>query len=86
MDMTDPAFETGLAALDRACEILGNQDALALKLNIRSPSISGWRRRKNVPIERCIDIERATEGQVSRYELRPDVFGDAATPQLQQVG
>lgn len=62
-------------ALDRACKILGSQDALAAVLGIRSASISGWRERKRVPAERCVAIEQATGGQVTRYELRPDVFG-----------
>ena len=62
-------------ALDRAVEILGTQDALAEALGIRSPSISEWRSRGRVPTERCLGIERATKGKVTRYELRPDVFG-----------
>lgn len=27
---------------------------------------------KPVPIERCVDIERATAGAVRRWDLRPD--------------
>lgn len=64
--------------LDRACKILGSQEALAAALGIRGPSISGWRERKRVPAERCVAIEQATKGQVSRSELRPDIFGSPA--------
>ena len=64
-------------ALDRAIAILGSQEALAAALGIKSPSISGWRRRGRVPTERerCAAIERATDGKVTRFDLRPDVFG-----------
>ncbi len=31
---------------------------------------------RSVPATRCVDIEAATSGQVTRYELRPDVFGE----------
>lgn len=37
---------------------------------------SGWRGRR-VPAERCLAIEQATGGAVTRYELRPDIFGQA---------
>ena len=62
-------------ALDQVIEILGSQEALASNLKIRSPSISEWRKRGRVPAERCLEIERLTENRVTRYELRPDVFG-----------
>lgn len=60
--------------LDRACAALGSQQALANALGIRSPSISDWRRSR-IPAERCVEIELATKGAVTRAELRPDVFG-----------
>lgn len=62
--------------LDRVIEIVGNQEELAAALGIKSPSISGWRSRDRVPADRCISIEQATGGKVTRYELRPDVFGE----------
>jgi DNA-binding transcriptional regulator YdaS (Cro superfamily) len=64
-----------IESLDKAIAVLGSQDALADALFIKSPSISGWRDRQRVPAERCIAIELATGGVVTRYQLRPDVFG-----------
>lgn len=40
---------------------------------------NGWRGRK-AGIDLCKRIEEATEGQVTRYDLRPDVFGQPAKP------
>ncbi|MGE7136189.1 transcriptional regulator [Luteibacter sp. NPDC031894] len=64
--------------LDRVIEILGSQEELAARLGIKSPSITGWRNRKRIPSERCIALEEVTGGQVTRYEMRPDVFGAGA--------
>jgi DNA-binding transcriptional regulator YdaS (Cro superfamily) len=66
----------GKTALELAIDAMGTQQALADALGIKSPSITEWRDRK-VPAERCIPIEEATCGAVTRYELRPDVFGPA---------
>lgn len=66
-----------IEALDRAVAVLKTQEALAIALGVRSPSISGWRRAGRVPIERCLGIEAATNGAVTRHDLRPDIFGPA---------
>jgi len=41
---------------------------------ISSQAVSQW---VLVPARRCLAIERITQGQVSRYQLRPDVYGPA---------
>lgn len=71
--------------IDRLVDLFGTQSALAAKLGIRCASISGWRQRGKVPVERCLAIEQATGGKVTRYELRPDVFGEAPN-ELQAAG
>lgn len=63
--------------IDQVIQIVGGQEKLAAILGIKSPSISGWRLRHRVPSERCIAIERAVSGAITRYDLRPDVFGEA---------
>ena len=51
----------------------GGVTALAKALGIQHQSIYSWRK---IPIDRVADIERITG--ISRHELRPDIFGDAA--------
>lgn len=63
--------------LERAIECFDTQDAFALAIGVKSPSISEWKKRGKVPAERCADIERATEGQVTRSDLRPDLWEPA---------
>lgn len=83
--MTEELPSQELTPLDLAIKALGTQQALADALGIKSPSISEWRDRGKVPAERCIAIEQATAGAVSRYQLRPDVFGEAPAP-LEKTG
>lgn len=69
-----------MSALEQAIRIVGTQQELARKLGIRAPSVAEWRRRGRVPAERCSGIEAATGGEVSRHDLRPDLFDPPATP------
>ena len=64
-----------LTPLEMAIRVVGTQQALADMLGIRSPSIAGWKTTGSVPANRCRSIEHLTGGKVTRYDLRPDVFG-----------
>jgi DNA-binding transcriptional regulator YdaS (Cro superfamily) len=51
----------------------GAQRALAAQLNIPPVLISQWANdRRPIPAERCVEIEQATKGAVTRKDLRPD--------------
>jgi DNA-binding transcriptional regulator YdaS (Cro superfamily) len=63
-------------ALNKAIAIVGGQSQLARLLNTSPQVVQNWCYRKRVPASRCVFIEEALEGAVSRYELRPDVFGE----------
>jgi DNA-binding transcriptional regulator YdaS (Cro superfamily) len=73
-------------AVSRAVSILGTQSALARALSqrterpIRQGQVWNWIYRNGKPDPTlCGDIEALTQGQVTRYDLRPDVFGAAPT-------
>ena len=64
-------------ALEQAIREIGTQGKLAALIGKRQGHIGKWLHRDGkVPAELCIAIELATGGKVTRYELRPDVFGD----------
>ncbi|MGH8653633.1 MAG: transcriptional regulator [Gammaproteobacteria bacterium] len=67
------------AVLNRAIRFLGSQAALARSLGIRPQAVQQWTVTGCVPPKRCRAVEDATGGKVTRYALRPDVFG--ARPQ-----
>jgi len=68
MDRATREADPGVIA---AIEAAGGVSKLAALLDIRQPSISGWKR---VPAERVLEIERATEGKVTRFQMRPDLY------------
>lgn len=66
-------METGIA---KAIRLAGSQTALG-KLVGRTPqAIQKWAAQGYVPSDRCREVETKLNGQVTRYELNPSVFGD----------
>lgn len=69
------------SALERAIEAAGSQAELARRIGKKQAHIWNWLNRdKCVPAEVAIPIEQATEGKVTRHDLRPDIFGPAPKP------
>ena len=67
-----------MTPIELAIESVGTQVELAAAISVTPQAVSGWVNGKRpVPAERCIAIEEATGGNVTRYDLRPDVFGEA---------
>jgi DNA-binding transcriptional regulator YdaS (Cro superfamily) len=76
--MTTPL---SIQALQRARDILGNQTALAAAVGVTQPSVNYMLRSgRRVPAEWCLAIERATEGQVTCHDLRPDLYPGPQLP------
>jgi len=79
-----------ITPLRLAVTIFGKQSKLAERINpylsngvrsVEQASVSKWiNRDKRTPAQYCIAIEEATKGFVTRYQLRPDVFGEAPPP------
>jgi DNA-binding transcriptional regulator YdaS (Cro superfamily) len=61
--------------IERASQIVGNQTVLAKLLGVSRGTVSHWKY-LGIPAERVLDIERATGRQVTRQELRPDLYPD----------
>lgn len=59
------------APLLRAIEALGSSANLARSIGVTPQAVHAWDR---IPAERVLPIERATEGKVTRHELRPDLY------------
>ncbi|MFN5350064.1 MAG: transcriptional regulator [Polaromonas sp.] len=70
-------------ALNRAIVIAGSQKSLADKTGVVQSAVANWLRRGSVPAEHCLAIEIATDGQVTRQQLRPNdhqkIWGDTTT-------
>jgi DNA-binding transcriptional regulator YdaS (Cro superfamily) len=75
------SIEQSRKALKRAVEIVGGQPVLARKLSeildrkVHQSNVSAWlNSSKEIPSRVCIPIERITERQVMRWDLRPDLW------------
>lgn len=64
--------------IERAIAIHGSQVKLAKEAGCSQQFIS-WllKDAEQISVEMALAFERATDCQVSRHDLRPDVFGDA---------
>lgn len=63
----------GMKALDLAITCAGGVGKLAAALGVAQPLVSNWRARGTKPgAIYCVAIERATNGVVTRKDLRPD--------------
>lgn len=71
--MNDRKLNPGV---QRAVEIFGSQTALARRIGVGQNVISYWlREAKQVPPKRAVQLEAVTGGEVTRKELRPDLWG-----------
>ena len=62
--------------IKRAVDEVGSQSALAKAINVAPQFVNQWTTgRRPVPVKHALAIEAITG--VTRYDLRPDVFGPA---------
>ena len=64
-------------AIDRAIETAPSQREFAEKVGVTPALMSMWKNRGEVPAIYAIKVEQACRAVVTRYDLRPDVFGTA---------
>ncbi len=69
--------------VDVASRLMDGRPVLADRLGVSVAAIGNWKMR-GVPIEQCVPIERATNGAVTRKDLRPGDWADI-WPELAQV-
>lgn len=73
--------------LDRAAELMpGGRPALAAALGVTPSAIGNWKKR-GVPIEHCLAIERLTEGKVTRKDICAvwsRIWPDLAAPAVER--
>lgn len=70
-----------MTPIQRAISLLG-PSGLAKAIGVAPQFVTALGKGdRPVPPGRCVAIEQATAGKVTRYELRPDVFGPAPSDQ-----
>jgi DNA-binding transcriptional regulator YdaS (Cro superfamily) len=57
----------------KASELLCGQSRLAKNLNVTPSTLNQWVKGvRPIPVVHCVAIEQATNGKVTRKDLRPD--------------
>ena len=59
---------------DKIKAACGSQAELARRIGVTPMTVSQWKTRKSIPPQYVLLIEAATAYQVSRHELRPDIY------------
>jgi DNA-binding transcriptional regulator YdaS (Cro superfamily) len=63
-------------AISRAVNHVGGQSALARAVGVSQATVWYWvHKMSRVPAEFVVAVETATNGAVTRHDLRPDIFG-----------
>lgn len=65
-------------SIERAVQIVGSQSEVARQVGVKPQSVQQWVSSGRVPPHWCLTLERITNKQITRYDLRPDVFGEKA--------
>lgn len=78
-------------SINTAIKHVGGISVLARALGVTPPTVHQWLKGlRPIPVERCTAIERATCGQVTRRDLRPDdwqeIWPELATPPADHDG
>jgi DNA-binding transcriptional regulator YdaS (Cro superfamily) len=60
--------------IQKAVAVIGSQSALARLCGVKPQAVQKWVATGRPPAERVLQIEQVTKGQVTRYELRPDLY------------
>ena len=64
-----------MQGLQKAISILGSQSELARAIKTKQQNVWYWLNvSKEVPPKYAIPIEQATDGEVSRHEICPDIY------------
>lgn len=59
--------------IKKAVEIAGGQTALAIEISATPGNVQTWLKSGKVPYRFVLDVERATGGAVTRFDLCPDL-------------
>ena len=66
---------TCLMKIDKIIKAAGGTAAVARLFGIKSQAVSQW---KQVPTKRVLKMEEHLNGSITRYQMRPEIYGKKA--------
>ncbi len=68
-------------SLERAIEIIGSQSALARICGVKQGHVWAWLNKTGrCPAKHVLTVEEVTAGEITRHQLRPDLYPDTVPP------
>ena len=73
--MTPTQQRLSMKAISYATQLMGTQEALGKLISVSQPTIHSWIAGEyTISGEYVIPVEKATNGKVTRHQLRPDLY------------
>lgn len=69
-----PGNAKTLNAIRKVIDLVGGSSELARRCDVRAQAIQYWLKIGKVPAERVLQMEKMVKGEVSRHDLRPDIY------------
>ena len=64
--------------VERIADCLGSKAEMARVCGVRPPSLHGWVRIPDCHVLKLEAAVRAKGGDINRYSMRPDIFGESS--------
>lgn len=64
-------------ALQKAIKQLDGQLNFAKAIGVKQPTVSYWLKTGRITADYVLRAEDATSGKITRYDLRPDIYGSS---------
>jgi DNA-binding transcriptional regulator YdaS (Cro superfamily) len=78
--------------IQRAVSIVGGQSELARRMakynkngSLTPQAVNSWCSKNRIPAEYVLAVERETDSQVSRHDLRPDLYPIEIAPKKRKT-
>ncbi len=65
---------TPRAALEKIIKRAGSKSAVARHCKVVPPAVAYWVKTR-IPANRAVQLEQISGGEITRHDLRPDLFG-----------
>ncbi len=75
-----PLIDPDASPTEKAIYFCGGARRLAEALSVTGPAVDQWRKRHRIPAEHILAVEKLTDGFVTRYQLRPDIYPPNEAP------
>jgi DNA-binding transcriptional regulator YdaS (Cro superfamily) len=71
---TTTQINEGIMELQKIVNYFGSKQKLAETIGTSKQNVNIWKDKGYIPTKWAVEIEKATNGEIKRAEIRPDIF------------